>query len=98
MKVYIASTAPINPAGVTPVLTHAQAFKALQYKAEKPQAFVPIIDTCEVVSRSATGLTRKITMKAGAPGAPAQGAVTEEIEFLGDSNVRSSCIFGSHMC
>jgi hypothetical protein len=80
-----ASTASINPAGATPFLSHAQVWKALKIKTEKPQRFVPVIVDCEIVSRHETGLLRKVTFKPGA--GPAEGAQEEEVEYVGDMRV-----------
>jgi hypothetical protein len=88
---YGAFTAPINPSGATPVITYDQVWKALVFKAGKPQAFVPVIDQCNVVSRSESGLTRKVIFKEGK--GPAEGWVTEEITFLGNSRVRTTSCF-----
>jgi hypothetical protein len=91
---YGAFTAPINPPDATPVITRDQAWRALMLKAGKPQAFVLVIDKCEVVSRHESGLTRRTLFKEGQ--GPAKGWVTEEIQFLGNTKVRSCnlCLLG----
>ncbi|KAJ7053311.1 DUF1857-domain-containing protein [Mycena amicta] len=43
-----AATRPVNPPGVEPVITEEQLWKALEYKARNPQAFVPMIISCKV--------------------------------------------------
>jgi hypothetical protein len=89
-KFTTAFTVPINPAGATPVLSHAQVWKALKIKAERPQRFVPAIVDCEVVSRHETGLLRKVAFKPGV--GPADGAIEEEVEYVGDMRVRTFSI------
>ncbi|KAL2115243.1 hypothetical protein VTJ04DRAFT_10906 [Mycothermus thermophilus] len=43
-------TAPINPAGVSPRLTLAQVWEGLRYKVRRPERFVPVITSCEILS------------------------------------------------
>lgn len=49
MTYAFAATRPINPPGASPVLTEEQVWKALEFKARNPQAFVPMISSCKVV-------------------------------------------------
>ncbi len=50
VAIHIASTALINPPGVTPVLSQAQAWAGLVRKAHAPQEFVPVVESCEIHS------------------------------------------------
>ncbi len=44
----VAYTAPINPAGVEPTISGAQAWAGLARKARLPQEFVPVVDVCDI--------------------------------------------------
>ncbi|CAJ2500317.1 Uu.00g031700.m01.CDS01 [Anthostomella pinea] len=46
----LAYTAPINPAGASPVLTQAQVWEGLKLKVRRAQDFVPVILDCKVLS------------------------------------------------
>jgi hypothetical protein len=50
VTIHLAHTALINPPGTDRVLTAAQAWAGLQRKARRPQDFVPVVDTCEILS------------------------------------------------
>jgi hypothetical protein len=90
MKIHAAFTAPVNPPGAAPLLSHAQMWKGHEYKAEYPQPFVPV-SACEVLERRADGLTRRITFKEGAPGPPGSKA-TEDIIFFGNVKVQGPAL------
>jgi hypothetical protein len=84
-----AFTSPVNPPGATPVLSHAQVWKAFLLKAEHPQRFVPAIEQCEIVERRASGLTRRVTFAANMGAGMMSGAQLEDVEFVGDMRVRA---------
>jgi hypothetical protein len=86
LKFFTAFTSPFNPSGASPVITHDQAWKAMIIKADKPQAFVPVIASSETISRSDTGLVRKMAFVPGK--GPSDIPVTEEVEFIGNMRVR----------
>ncbi|KAJ7603566.1 DUF1857-domain-containing protein [Roridomyces roridus] len=69
-----AVTRPVNPPGVEPVITEEQLWKALEIKARKPSAFVPIITSCKVTVDNGNKLVREVTF------ANSPNVVTEEIE------------------
>jgi hypothetical protein len=81
-----AFTSPVNPPGATPILSHAQVWKAFLLKAEHPQRFVPAITDCEVVERRDSGLTRRVTFASGM-GPGMEGPQLEDVEFIGDMRV-----------
>ncbi|CAF3494771.1 unnamed protein product [Fusarium graminearum] len=68
----LAFTAPINPSGISPVLTEAQVWKGLQRKVRKAHEFVAPILKCEVISEeeteTGTKVTRQVTFAEGARG------------------------------
>jgi hypothetical protein len=84
-----AFTSSINPPGATPVLSHAQVWEALVFKAEYPQRFGSEITDCEVVERRESGLTRRVTFVAGM-GPGMEGPQLEDVEFVGNTRVRPS--------
>lgn len=51
----------VNPAGVTPTLTADQVWKGLEMKAENALPFVPGMQRCEVVERTANTILREVT-------------------------------------
>ncbi|KAG6915712.1 hypothetical protein DXG01_010270 [Tephrocybe rancida] len=71
-----AASRPINPPGVTPVLTQAQVWKGLGIKAREPKTFVPMISSCEVVIDEGNKIVRKVSFNGGPE-------VTENIELHG---------------
>ncbi|OCL07235.1 DUF1857-domain-containing protein [Glonium stellatum] len=62
---YLAYTAPINPSGVTPVLTVPQVWQGLQRKIRFAQEFVSAITSCTVLEDKDGVVTRKVTFKEG---------------------------------
>ena len=58
-------TVPINPAGAEPVLSAEQVWKGLQRKVRSPTEFVPVIESCEVVSDENDVVTRLVQFKSG---------------------------------
>jgi len=67
VSIYVAYTAPINPAGLTPVLTVPQIWKGLQRKVRKAEEFVPAIVECDVLEGSEGGkqVIRQVKFKEG---------------------------------
>ncbi|CAK7563597.1 MAG: hypothetical protein SEPTF4163_001467 [Sporothrix epigloea] len=59
----LAHTVPVNPVGVTPVLTEAQVFAGFQRKIRRPQDFVPAIAECKVLSDEAGVVKREVHFK-----------------------------------
>ncbi|KAJ7152604.1 DUF1857-domain-containing protein [Mycena crocata] len=74
MPYAFAVTRPVNPAGVEPVITEEQLWKALEYKARNPSAFVPMISSCKVTVDDGKKLVREVTFGSSPE------IVTEEIE------------------
>ncbi|GAA94353.1 uncharacterized protein L969DRAFT_53097 [Mixia osmundae IAM 14324] len=72
-------TSPINPAGAEPKLSVSQVWKGLVQKCRAPQAFVPAISECEILSEDDNGLKRMVTFQAGF--GPPAGKVEEHITF-----------------
>jgi hypothetical protein len=66
VKLHFAHTSPINPPGATPVLTPAQVWAGLQRKIRFAQEFVPIIESCTVLSDENGVVTREVVFKPGA--------------------------------
>ncbi|TFK70938.1 DUF1857-domain-containing protein [Pluteus cervinus] len=59
-KPSFAATRPVNPPGVTPILTHEQVWKGLAYKARYPKAFMPVITSCELVEDHGDKVVRSV--------------------------------------
>lgn len=65
-----AYTAPINPPNASPVLTVPQIWAGLQRKIRFAHEFVPVIESCEVISDENDVVTRVVKFKKGmGPGA-----------------------------
>ncbi|KAF2423696.1 DUF1857-domain-containing protein [Tothia fuscella] len=60
-----AYTAPINPAGATPILKRETVFAGLKLKVRDATAFVPVIIHCEVVKEEGDVVTREIRFAEG---------------------------------
>ncbi|KAJ7051401.1 DUF1857-domain-containing protein [Mycena amicta] len=58
-----AATRPVNPPGIEPVITEEQLWKALEYKARNPQAFVPMIISCKVTVDDGKKLVREVVFE-----------------------------------
>lgn len=56
--IHCAYTEPINPSGVTPILTRKQVWNGLQRKIRRAQDFVPIITGCDVLEDKGEEVTR----------------------------------------
>ncbi|KAF7324074.1 DUF1857-domain-containing protein [Mycena kentingensis (nom. inval.)] len=61
MPAAFAATRPVNPPGAEPVITEEQLWKALEYKARNPQAFVPMITSCKITKDDGRKLVREVT-------------------------------------
>ncbi|KAH7085100.1 hypothetical protein BKA63DRAFT_559750 [Paraphoma chrysanthemicola] len=66
VKLYLAYTAPINPPNASPVLTEPQIWAGLQHKIRFAQDFVPIIESCTVLSDENGVVVRDVKFKDGA--------------------------------
>jgi hypothetical protein len=66
VKLYLAHTSPINPPSSTPVLTQPQLWAGLQRKIRFAQEFVPVIESCTVVSDTNGEVVRDVVFKKGA--------------------------------
>jgi hypothetical protein len=65
LNLHIAHTSPINPPGASPTLTHTQIWAGLQRKIRHAEEFVPVIESCEVVSDEDGVVTRNVVFKKG---------------------------------
>ncbi|KAJ7096094.1 hypothetical protein C8R44DRAFT_644697 [Mycena epipterygia] len=74
MAYSFAVTRPVNPPGVEPVITEDQLWKALEFKARNPSAFVPMISSCKVTVDDGKKLVRQVTFGSS------PNIITEEIE------------------
>jgi hypothetical protein len=83
VKLYFAHTSPINPPSTTPVLTHAQVWAGLQRKIRFAQEFVPVIESCNVLSDENGVVTRDVKFKKGAM--PHDELVREVVKSYGDA-------------
>ncbi|GAA5931359.1 hypothetical protein JCM1841_002792 [Sporobolomyces salmonicolor] len=61
----IAATRTVNPPGASPLISEAQLWAGLEYKARNPQAFVPMITSCKVVEDQGNKLTRLVRFNDG---------------------------------
>jgi len=73
VTINLAYTAPINPAGASPVLTQAQVWAGLQRKVRRAFEFVPIIKTCNILSEENAPTTKQHTIVREVQFAPGQG-------------------------
>ena len=55
----------VNPPGATPVLTLDQVWAGLELKRKKPQLFLAVIDTCEVLEDDGETVLREVKFKDG---------------------------------
>merc|ERR1712000_231068 len=58
VTINLAYTAPINPAGASPVLTESQVWTGLKRKVRRAHEFVPVIVACEVISEEGNTVVR----------------------------------------
>ena len=78
VTLYLSHTAPINPSGITPVLTIRQIWAGLQRKVRFAQEFVPIIESCTVLEEQPDGtVVRDVVFKEGVPKPKARETVTQ---------------------
>jgi hypothetical protein len=76
VAIYVAYTQQINPAGVTPVLTRAQIWAALERKVRRAQDFVPVISECKVLEDKDNVVVREAKFITGQDGVPGQEGKT----------------------
>lgn len=60
---HFAATAPINPAGASPVLNKDQVWAGLQRKVRFAHEFVPPITSCVVVKEDGNVVTRRVVFE-----------------------------------
>ncbi len=77
----LAHTIPVNPPGVTPVLTEAQLFKGFQRKIRRPMDFVPAIAKCEVLTDENGVVKRHVTFKPPPGDDGTSGQLKEAVEI-----------------
>lgn len=65
VSIHLAVTLPINPPGATPILTRSQVWAGLTRKARRPQDFVAVVDTCEILFETGDSITCTVTFKPG---------------------------------
>ena len=66
VTLHTAYTAPINPGNASPVLTSAQVWLGLQRKIRHAEEFVPVIESCKVISDENGVVNREVVFKEGA--------------------------------
>jgi hypothetical protein len=67
VTINLAYTAPVNPAGASPVLTESQVWTGLKRKVRRAYEFVPVIVACEVISDEGDTVVRKVTFSSEGP-------------------------------
>lgn len=87
--IHCAYTEPINPSGVTPVLSRDQIWNGLQRKIRKAQDFVPVISGTDVIEEKDNEVVRVAHFK------PAHGQPAKEVREVCKSyyptKVRCGC-------
>ena len=74
VNIHVAYTQPINPQGVTPVLTRAQLWAALNRKVRRAHDFVPVFEDCKVIEEYDNVVVRETRLRsAPAHGVPGNG-------------------------
>lgn len=63
VTINLAYTAPINPAGASPILCQDQIWAGLKRKVRRAQDFVPVIVACEVLSEEGNTVVRQATFR-----------------------------------
>jgi hypothetical protein len=81
----VSRTAIINPPGASPVLTVDQLWQGMVIKARKPQEFVQLMESCEVLTDDYIGLRGVVTLKNG--WGPPGGKAEEEIKYYAPMRV-----------
>ncbi|KAJ7486949.1 DUF1857-domain-containing protein [Mycena latifolia] len=76
MTSLFAATRTVNTPGLEPVLTEAQLWRGLEYKARNPEAFVPNILSSQTIVDEGNKLVRELTRTQG----NSTEIVKEEIE------------------
>jgi len=64
--IHNAFTAPVNPSGSNPLITHAQLWKGLEHKVRHAQDLVPVFTDCRVLKEEGNVITRRAFLKDGA--------------------------------
>ncbi|KAJ7457155.1 DUF1857-domain-containing protein [Mycena galericulata] len=74
MAYAFAVTRPVNPAGATTILTEAQIWKGMEYKARNPKPFLPNFQSSKTISDTGNKSTVEL---------PVEGSIvlTEDIEL-----------------
>lgn len=70
VTINVAYTQPINPAGVTPVITRGQLWTGMDRKVRNAHEFVPVFSACKVLEEHDNVVIRETTLKPmeGRPG------------------------------
>ncbi|KAI1496806.1 hypothetical protein F5X99DRAFT_50547 [Biscogniauxia marginata] len=87
VTINIAYTAPINPPGASPAVTQAQVWEGLKLKVRQAQDFVPVIETCAVLSESESEHEDGGTGKG-----KGNMRVVREVRFASGRTVRETCV------
>jgi len=100
--IHIAFTAPVNPSGVSPTITHAQLWAGLERKVRHAQLFVPVFTDCQVLKEEGNVITRRAIIKEGMMDHVKEGYVEEvctlhaptKVDFLssGSGNLAQNVI------
>ncbi|KAF2847992.1 DUF1857-domain-containing protein [Plenodomus tracheiphilus IPT5] len=77
VHIHLSHTSPINPPSASPILTQPQVWAGLQRKIRFAQEFVPVIETCEVLSET----TEDDDDDVGKGGQGGGTVVTREVKF-----------------
>lgn len=62
--IHVAYTAPVNPSGSTPLITHSQLWAGLERKVRHAEQFVPIFTDCKVLKEETVEGNKVITRRA----------------------------------
>ncbi|PKS04987.1 hypothetical protein jhhlp_008353 [Lomentospora prolificans] len=65
VTIRLAQSALINPFGARPILSAEQAWAALVRKARRPQDFVPVVSSCEIITETDTKIEAVVNFKPG---------------------------------
>ncbi len=72
-----AQTCPVNPLNASPALSVEELWSVLHLKCQKPEIFVPVMSSSEVLEETPTSIKRKVMFKEGM--GPPGGEVLEDI-------------------
>ncbi|GAA5858870.1 hypothetical protein JCM1840_006596 [Sporobolomyces johnsonii] len=84
----IAATRPVNPPGASPLISEAQLWAGLEFKARNPQAFVPMITSCRVVEDHGDKGCPSELIPSPRRSAPVGGQATRLVRFNDGPEVR----------